>query len=430
MQPLGELKSLSVATSVPVGSVLSAGNQRRCPSRSVFLWHWLLARVSRETTSGRFIPQMDGLRFVAIAMVILFHLHGYLIVKSSFYHAGSVSRTDLQTAIAGVGFHGVELFFVISGFILALPFAAHYLNAAKPVSLRKYYLRRLTRLEPPYFVTAIALFILAVWVQERNAAVLLPHLGASLFYLHNLIYGSASSVIGVAWSLEIEVQFYLLVPLLTLLFAVRQRWLRRLLLMSSILITLSAQSLLLGRGGRASLSILGYLQFFLVGFLLADVFLADWKEAPPHSLYWDAVSMVGWPLMFFILQSETITHWTFALLIFLLYCAAFRGRLSRRMFSSPPVTAIGGMCYSIYLIHYEVISAVSRLTSRIRIGGPPWIYLLIQLGFVGSAILVVCGFYFILLEKPCMRRDWWRRIRVGLNGPELFREPPGDLHAA
>jgi len=430
MQPRGESRSLLLATkrfSLPLSTVLSR-NQRRTPSRYALVVNWLAAQLSRETSSGRFIPEMDGLRFVAIAMVILFHLNGYLTAKTPLQVAGTHSTWVAQ--MAQVGFHGVELFFVISGFILGLPFAAHHLNGATPVSLRKYYLRRLTRLEPPFFVTALGLFVLAVWGQGRTAAALLPHLAASLFYLHNLIYGSASSVIGVAWSLEIEVQFYLLVPLLTLLFAIRRRWLRRLSVLGLILVTLSAQSLFVEQGGRASLSILGYLQFFLAGFLLADIFLADWKESPQPSVHWDIVSLLGWPLMFFILRSDVITHWTFVLLIFLLYSAAFRGHLGRRIFSNPWITAIGGMCYSIYLIHYEVISAVARFTDRIHPGGPYWVYFFIQLVLVGSAILLICGLYFVLLEKPCMRRDWWQRMWGYSPGEICSTGPLAQISAA
>src|SRR5215475_6130932 len=188
----------------------------------------LLRALSRETSSGRFIPEMDGLRFAAIGMVVLFHLNGYLTVKSKLFYPNP--PTDWLAQAAYVGFHGVELFFVISGFILGLPFAAHYLKGRPAVSLRKYYLRRLTRLEPPYFIAVIGLFLLAIWIQHADAHALAPHLAASLSYLHNLIYGAQSSVIGVAWSLEIEVQFYVLVPFLTLLFAIKNKLVRRLTL--------------------------------------------------------------------------------------------------------------------------------------------------------------------------------------------------------
>jgi len=375
----------------------------------------LLTHLSRETSSGRFIPEMDGLRFVAIAMVVLFHLNGYLTAKASSPEYASAAHSDWLSHAALVGFHGVELFFVISGFILGLPFAAHHLAGTLPVSLPKYYLRRLTRLEPPYFVTVFALLALSL-VMHKPVTALIPHLAASLCYMHNLIYAAPSSVLGVAWSLEIEVQFYLLVPLLTLLFAVRKRGWRRCLLLAAITGILVAQTAYLPNHPRLSLSILAYLQFFLAGFLLADVFLLDWRESPQRNVYWDFVALAGWPLLFAVLRSDTLSHWIFPYLLVLLYCAAFRGAWTNRFFSNSWITAIGGMCYSIYLIHYEVISAVARFTRHISESAPYWAHLLIQFLVVGSAIAVICCLYFALLERPCMRRDWpqrlWAAIRI------------------
>ena len=371
---------------------------------------WVLSKLSRETSSGRFIPEMDGLRFIAIGMVVLFHLNAYLMAKSALFHVASAAQSDWLARIALVGFHGVELFFVISGFILALPFAAHHINGANRVKLHKYYVRRLTRLEPPYFVTVFVLFALAISVQGETAVALLPHLGASLVYLHSVIYGTHSPVIGVAWSLEIEVQFYLLVPLLTLLFAIRNRRMRRLSLIALIIVILAVQPVLLGHSARLHASILAYLQFFLIGFLLADVFLTDWKSAPRQSFYWDLIALVGWPLLFISLRSDNLTHWLFPCMAFFMYLAAFRGSVTNRFFSNRWITVIGGMCYSIYLIHYEVISALGRFTRRIGTGFPYWTYLLVQLLLVGTSILVICGGYFLILEKPCMRRDWPERL--------------------
>ena len=369
----------------------------------------LLARISRETSSGRFIPEMDGLRFAAIGMVILFHMNGYLAAKSQIYHAFP-PQSDWLAQAALVGFRGVELFFVISGFILGLPFASHYLKGAAPVNLSKYYLRRLTRLEPPYIAALLGLFVLGILVQGRPPTSFYPHLGASLFYLHSLIYGTFSPAMGVAWSLEIEVQFYLLVPILTLLFAIKSPAFRRSSIALLIVVALAAQALFLHNSPRASLSILAYVQYFLIGFLLADVFLAGWGEAPNRTLHWDVVALAGWPLLFVILHSQVLAHWLFPAWIFLPYCAAFCGRMANHFFSNRWITAIGGMCYSIYLLHYEVISAIGRLTRRLGESAPYWIYLSLQLVLVGSAIVLICGIYFVAVEKPCMRRDWPQRL--------------------
>ena len=372
---------------------------------------WLRGQLSRETSSGRFIPEMDGLRFVAISMVILFHLNGYLAVKSAFARTPQLA-SDWLANVALVGFRGVELFFVISGFILGLPFAAHYLEDTPAVNLRKYYLRRLTRLEPPYIVALLLLFVLAVALQGISPSTLMPHLWASLAYMHNLAYGSPSMVMGVAWSLEIEIQFYLLVPLLTCLFAIRHRGTRRLCMAGLILSILAIQRILFPQDSRVSLSILGSLQYFLTGFLLADIFLTDWKQAPEQCWRWDLVALAGWPLLFFVLRSNGLTHWLLPFLILLLYYAAFRGFIFHRFFSNPWITAVGGMCYSIYLLHYEVISAVARWTRGFGQLAPYWLYLMLQFALVGAAILLFCGTYFVLIEKPCMRRDWPQRLRA------------------
>lgn len=383
---------------------------RKATERTLQVQRWLLGHLSRETSSGRFIPVMDGLRFVAIMMVILFHLNGYLVAKWPLHHSGFLPQSSWLAQTALVGFRGVELFFVISGFILALPFAMHHLAGGPAVSLRRYYLRRLTRLEPPYLLTVVVLFMLAVLVRGQSTVDLLPHFAASLVYLHNIVYARSSPVIGVAWSLEIEVQFYLLVPLLTFVFAIRNKTYRRALLVTLIIAFSCAQQLFLG-DSRLALSILAYLQFFLSGFLLADLFITDWKEAATTNFSADVITLIGWPLMIAILQSDRLTFWLLPFMLLFLYRSAFRGSLSRRIFSNQWITAVGGMCYSIYLIHYEVISLIGRFTSRLGADHSYCTYFALQFLLIAVPITGICGLYFVIMERPCMSRDWPQRLR-------------------
>jgi peptidoglycan/LPS O-acetylase OafA/YrhL len=157
--------------------------------------------------------------------VVLFHVFAALergaIPSPAFHPDGDLSK------------RGVELFFVISGFILSVPFASRYLLNAPKVELKQYYLRRLTRLEPPYFISLFVCVAAQYVTARRGFHDMAPHLLASFFYLHNLIYGAfAGAVNGVAWSLEIEIQFYILVPLLALLFAISDARVRRTLVIS------------------------------------------------------------------------------------------------------------------------------------------------------------------------------------------------------
>jgi peptidoglycan/LPS O-acetylase OafA/YrhL len=118
---------------------------------------------------------------------------------------------------------GVELFFVISGFILGLPFARMHIQQGRSVHLREYFLRRLTRLEPPYILQLILRVVVLLVTGQWALRAILPHLLASLVYAHNIAYpGQTNPINLVIWSLEVEVQFYCLVPALSYLFAIRK----------------------------------------------------------------------------------------------------------------------------------------------------------------------------------------------------------------
>ncbi len=205
--------------------------------RNLSLSHRLVALFSRTTSTGSFIPEIDGLRCLAIAAVLVFHLAGYVAEKSPAPFAPSVFDARFYQLLR-TGHIGVQLFFILSGFVVAMPFAAHHLRNARPVNLGRYFLRRLTRIEPPY-VIALIFWLTAFGVSglgEARFPVLLKHFPASLFYLHNAIYHQPSLVMPPAWSLEIEIQFYLLAPLLALVYAIRRSVLRRTILLIAIFI--------------------------------------------------------------------------------------------------------------------------------------------------------------------------------------------------
>ena len=186
-------------------------------------------RLGRIITRGRrFIAEVDGLRFVAISAVVLYHLSQHTLTR---HMAGaSVQPGEAWlTKLLDLGHYGVQLFFVLSGFLLALPFAKWRLGLGDKPSLRAYYFRRLTRLEPPYMVAMLLLFagppLVASWMSGGWS--LWPNLLASLVYQHNLIFGAMNPINPVTWSLEIEVQFYMLAPALAVVFSIGNAVARR-----------------------------------------------------------------------------------------------------------------------------------------------------------------------------------------------------------
>jgi peptidoglycan/LPS O-acetylase OafA/YrhL len=275
-----------------------------------------------------------------------------------------------------------------------------------------------------------------VIVKHRSAAELLPHLAASLLYLHNVVYAAESTINNVAWSLEIEVQFYVLAPLLGALFFIRGKKARRAALVALCLASMTLGWFFIAPGTRAYLSILRFGHFFLIGFLLADIYLTDWNERPAKSWWWDLLSLAGWPLLFLFLSGAALpgpgqapghepalTAFLFPIVVFFLYCAAFRGKVTNRVISNAWITTIGGMCYTIYLLHNPTLGLILSATVGLPATGTYTADLLLQLLVVFPLLMLPSAAYFAVIEKPCMRRDWPRRLldRASSLRPAMLR---------
>jgi peptidoglycan/LPS O-acetylase OafA/YrhL len=98
--------------------------------------------------------------------------------------------------------------------------------------------------------------------------------------------------------------------------------------------------------------------------------------------------------------------------VFVAYLAAFRGKYLAGFFRNRFITAVGGMCYTIYLYHSQMIWWVKRwfeeqVFGDVVIGhtGPA----LAKLGVVSLAIVAISAVMYVLFEKPFMRRDWHKR---------------------
>jgi peptidoglycan/LPS O-acetylase OafA/YrhL len=363
-----------------------------------------LSRLSRISSSGRFIPEIDGLRFVAIAGVVLHHVACFIIQKT-----GTTPHDPLYNFV-GQGFFGVDLFFVISGFILALPFAESHLDGTSRGSLGRYYGRRLTRLEPPYAINLLVLFLWLILRGHHTAAELWRHLVASLFYVHAPVFHRGSVINPAAWSLEIEVQFYLLAPLLCQVFRVRNIAARRALLVTVMLLFSAGNWYIAEKPLFVSQSLPGYLHYFLLGILLADWYLVEGARGFTKSLLWDAIGLVAWAALGLGLIKAGTPRTALLPAILIAYMAAFRGRIANAIFSFPLLTTIGGMCYTIYLYHNLFIDEVGLWSwSLYRPQLPFWGNFLVQLAVMGLPILLGCTILFALIERPCMRPRWWKR---------------------
>lgn len=349
------------------------------------------------------MPEIDGLRFIAIFwVVVVMHLSN--IINTNLYEGKLITDSFVASMVLEGG-NGVPFFFMISGFILALPFLREKQYNGPKVSLKKYYWRRLTRLEPPYIAALLIAFIALVFIVEKYTfSDLAANLLASIFYLHNTIFDSHSRVMGVAWSLEVEAQFYILAPFLSYIFLVKPQHIRRFLLL--FLIVLGGIKQFDDFWNPAS-PFINFACYFLLGMLLADLYCAKWKLYDNSRLTcWAGIIIfVG---LHFVFSTERVAF--FFLKMFLLAVFFYIGITNqwwKKILSIQWISIIGGMCYSIYLLHFMIMSAVTKLLVRVPIEnellGYP-VYSIIIL----TTVLTGCAVFYRLVEQPCMRKDWYK----------------------
>ena len=154
-------------------------------------------------------PPLDGLRAIAAAVVVLSHT-AYL----AELHAHGFERRELASAfgIWSFGSRGVELFFVLSGFLLFRPYARQLLGGPPGPSANTFYTRRARRVLPAYWValTISVLFISPLIGTHVTAGDVVLH----VFVVHNAVSGDLGSLSGVFWTMAVEVQFYVLLPII------------------------------------------------------------------------------------------------------------------------------------------------------------------------------------------------------------------------
>jgi peptidoglycan/LPS O-acetylase OafA/YrhL len=213
-----------------------------------------------------------------------------------------------------------------------------------------------------------------------------------------------------------------LVPLLTCVFAISNRGLRRGTI-AAIMILWSAATPFLGDPTHGT--ILFYLPFFLAGFLVCDLQVT--RQNAAKNFLWDVIALIFWPLIW--LMPVQYSYLVLPPVIVLLYLAAFRGRLGSAVFSNRFLTVIGGMCYSIYLFHFLFISTAGKLTKGIHFGNSFWFYYVIQGAMIVPLVLIACAVYFIMLERPCMDREWPRKLKQFLSST-LKSSPTEEAAAA
>jgi peptidoglycan/LPS O-acetylase OafA/YrhL len=338
------------------------------------------------------------------------------------FHAGA-------SELSG-GFLGVDVFFVLSGFLITDLLVTHYDRTGR-LDLGDFWTRRARRLLPALALMLIVVTAAATVIEPGQGASLRPALLAAVTYtsnwyqiLHHVSYFAALGLytapppLDHLWSLAIEEQFYLIWPLLLWLLILRLNGRRARVTATLILGAMSALAMALEYSpGDPSLVYYGtdtHASALLIGAALALAFpLATLASRPaPQVRRLDAAGVVGlvllaWAAGHFSGNDRAVYPAGLILAAVgaagLVAAAASTGVIAA-MTSLPPLRWVGIRSYGIYLWHWPVIA----LAGAINGPGPtsPWLWLI----EAAVTIALACASW-RFVETPIMRDGFWATCR-------------------
>jgi len=340
-------------------------------------------------------PALDGLRALAVAMVLAFHL---------------------ELPAADGGYLGVSVFFTLSGFLITRLLLSEY-DGSGTIALRRFYRRRIRRLLPASFLVVGLVVVLAAFeVYSASSRIRGSTVAAltSTFNWYELLGGRdyadlfrAPNPLAHFWSLAIEEQFYWLWPLVLLAVLPRVPAGRRVLLIGSMALVASISAPLTAALWSSAAAY--FTTWTRSAEILIGALLAAWtaRAAVPE---W--IGRLAWPSIATVLVIGALTPagrgWAYdgglplfavlsALLIATLQAPATRTLGAAPVLALGPVVWIGQVSYGIYLFHWPVIVWLTED----RTGLGRWWLVVLQIAVTMG--LTVASYR--LLERP-VRAGW------------------------
>jgi peptidoglycan/LPS O-acetylase OafA/YrhL len=385
-------------------------------------------------------PLFDSLRAIAVLMVLAFHVTSI---------TGAMNKQIVGDLYRGFGNQGVLLFFVISGFLLYRPFVAARAFGRDRPSTGRYGRRRVLRIVPAYWLalTALALFpgIVGVFTGDW---------WRYYFFLQGYSQSTSGRGIPVAWSLCVEVAFYVSLPLWAMavgrvrLGSGPRAWLRAELVALALVATLGiAVQVAAARNVASDLlaqTILGECTWLALGMALAVASVAEehrgrdskvmrivarhpgwcWIGAFAALIALDAVQHQSGGVFGIVVALRTVQPFAkvlggiglTAVFLTLLVAPAIFGDPARgwprRLLSAAPLAWLGLISYGVYLWHLAIVELFSQpsdpghfsasglgLAGKIHHGTTPILFLLT---LAATAVVAALSYYFV--ELPFLRR--------------------------
>jgi peptidoglycan/LPS O-acetylase OafA/YrhL len=365
-----------------------------------------LERPAPEPSRAPRIVGLDGIRGLAALFVVIHHCFlasfpGYPRMTGPWWAGWMI-----------YGHLAVVVFIVLSGFSLAVAPARHGWHLD---GLGKYAHRRAWRILSAYWPALVFSFVMA-WLFVPQPGEGTPTARSAVVYglLVQDVTG-APSPNGAFWSIAIEAQLYVLLPLLFLL--VRRSGL------ALMLVAVTVPVLVIGTFAPSVPVIDLFTRFtpqlavgFTIGVVAAGVARNErWQRVP---FLWLAVAAAVPPLTLIAVMGSTWTveHYFWVDLavlpaIALLLAAIGAGRAPRvsRAVDVAPIRSLGGFSYSLYLIHAPIVVAIAALVVRPRVGTGVSA-LLLMLAVALPIALVAARLFAALFDLPFQRHKSWSAL--------------------
>jgi peptidoglycan/LPS O-acetylase OafA/YrhL len=372
---------------------------------------------------------LDGLRGLAILLVVWYHV--WLVSGQAF---------GPFTFIAQAGFLGVDLFFFISGFCLFYPYARASSTGRAQPSTRRFFERRFLKIVPSYLIALFA-FVVVYHAQFGSAQNLALQVATHLTFMHTLSPTTFGTISGPLWTVGIEVQFYLLFPLIV-------RWFRRSPVVGYVILIGISETYRLSVGALGEGSsfwwinqLPAFFDVFGAGMLAAHALVGLRPRQLLHPQAATAISGVAFALALgglafasyagATLSDDAAREWLNAhrlligpLCITLALSTFFAVERWRTVIATRALVFLSTISYNLYLWHLEI--AVWLHNTGLS---PIWTVILAVPAALGVAALITYAF-----ERPILEADIaqvraalraWLRARVQVYG--FLPKSPADV---
>lgn len=333
------------------------------------------------------IRSLTGLRGLAALFVVIFH------------EAGNFKASNPLQVFLQHGYNAVDLFFVLSGFVMALTYSRNIHSARGYIAFLG---KRIARIYPLYFIATLATFSLVKAGAIHSGGISAETLLLNLAMLQ--AWWFAPSIVLPAWSISTEWAAYLLFPLLSAYALARNRWKPCLLLVAAVsaLIEIAVLSGPAFTGNQTEW--FGSLDLFGVGTVapvircVAGFSLGLLAYRVAHLVSYRWAPLCAALALFSLLFPSTDV-------LFVLLCTPFVASLSAdrgpvaRLLASPPIYALGVWSYSIYILHARFGSVrlgFAHLLDKLHSPAPEPTAIVLTTG-----VIVICAaLTYRLIEKP------------------------------